>query len=463
MKRHRFAALLLLALGATWLAVAADPPAPTVLHVSSEPPGAAVEIDGSPRGITPMHVPGIAEGEHLVILTKLGFDEHRKSVRVNAGTRQALDVKLEPARGLVLLDTVPTGARITIDGADRGTTPLLLSDLNFGRHRVQAEAPDYLAKELDLNIENRNPVKRVIQLQSSLAAVDLRSSPPGATVVLDGGTRGITPLLLDRLPAGSHTLRISLSGHRTHEQEVTVASGQTDVLAVTLAPVPARVHVTSIPEGARIYLDNALRGRTPVTIDNLAPGPYRLRAELPGFATVGRTITLALATDATEEFRLDSNSGALELVTAPSGVSVIVDGQKMAVTAVGSNDTDRVSDPVTIRPLVQGKHTLQLVRKGYFSIEKTIEINRDETLTLHEKLNRRFIPDYEVVTATGVDQGVLEEIDVYGNVRLEVNPGVIKTIRAHDIKAGRPLQQKDLPEIAPVEPPVAPQQPGLSL
>ncbi len=56
--------------------------------------------------------------------------------------------------------------------------------------------------------------------------VEIRSSPPGARVTLDGEPRGRTPLRLDRVPAAVHELRIEADGRATHHAPLLVRPGK---------------------------------------------------------------------------------------------------------------------------------------------------------------------------------------------------------------------------------------------
>jgi cytidine deaminase len=76
-----------------------------------------------------------------------------------------------------------------------------------------------------------------------------------------------------------------------------------------------------------------------------------------------------------------------------------------------------------------------------------IEIEKDKTATVKEILTRHFVVDCEVTTASGeVYRGVLIEKDSVGNITLEIKPGVIKTLRARDIRTVMPITEKPAPK-----------------
>ena len=73
--------------------------------------------------------------------------------------------------------------------------------------------------------------------------VKVTSTPPGATVTLDGKPAGATPLEADVVP-GEHQLELSY-GERTAQRAVTVRRGQTTAVEVSLPapPPPAPSHL----------------------------------------------------------------------------------------------------------------------------------------------------------------------------------------------------------------------------
>lgn len=75
-------------------------PAVATLSVTADQPGAQVFVDGKERGVAPLQVPDLCEGEHLIELrTRFGTDARRVTVR--AGSDVAVAGVLKPAFALV--------------------------------------------------------------------------------------------------------------------------------------------------------------------------------------------------------------------------------------------------------------------------------------------------------------------------------------------------------------------------
>src|SRR5215510_7364733 len=119
----------------------------------------------------------------------------------------------------------------------------------------------------------------VAPLNPSLGTAVIDSNPPG-TVTIEGVVRGETPLSL-RLPAGSHTVTI-VAGQAARSVLLEIEAGSTTRQYIEFAPPSApkastgRLDVSSQPSGARVTVDGAPKGATPISIGELAEGSHQL-------------------------------------------------------------------------------------------------------------------------------------------------------------------------------------------
>ena len=124
----------------------------------------------------------------------------------------------------------------------------------------------------------------------------VRSTPAGAGVLVDGQSRGVTPLALHELAFGAHTIEVSHPGHDTRQQRVTLSARRpARSVDFELRPTKVPAHVTpatkstgslqvaSRPSGAQVFVDDNLIGTTPFVLSNVAAGSKRLRIELSGY------------------------------------------------------------------------------------------------------------------------------------------------------------------------------------
>ena len=110
------------------------------LEVTSRPPGARVLVDGKAHGVTPTTVQ-LPAGAH-VLEVQVGKAEPRViPLTITAGVRsmQYIELRDVAVTGSLSIKSEPPGARITIDGQPRGTTPATIPNLSAGDHTVVLE------------------------------------------------------------------------------------------------------------------------------------------------------------------------------------------------------------------------------------------------------------------------------------------------------------------------------------
>jgi hypothetical protein len=421
---------------------AARKPIPiTQLNISSTPAEAEITIDHKKVGLTPQAITNITPGIHLLQVEKTGFRSVIETVIVQKEVTQAKEFTLEPVAGLALITSKPEGAEISYSNASLGQTPLLLTTLNPGNHRLTLSLPGFQSKNVDLTIEDRTPVKLEVDLMSASGTLNIETEPADAEVFINGISRGKTPTTIERIPEGNVTIDIKASGFETHTRQVSLAAGEVQKINLAMKPLPGTLMLVSIPSAARVYINDEFKGTTPFTFEKVPPGTYRVRVERPGCEPNARDIVVEKSASLTEEFRMTKITGRIEVVTAPAGATVLLDGVKVDVTRSKKTDTTAFSDPLAIEDILEGEHILEVTRKGYAPQKRPITITRDQTISPQFRLIRQFIPNYEVITSRAHYKGVLEYTTDEG-IKIETAPGVTQMIPLKDVRKHGPIREE---------------------
>ncbi|MBR4172710.1 MAG: PEGA domain-containing protein [Kiritimatiellae bacterium] len=411
------------------------------LRVSTYPEGAAISVDHKARGFTPMTVGGLTEGEHLVRLSKEGFQDHFETVSLTAGRSGEVSCQMEPVRGLLLVTSEPAGADVTAGGLSLGKTPLFVTTLPSGKNRLKVSSTGYISKEITVTLEGRSPAKEHVVLSSDSGTLSIDSDPTGAEVTVNGLPRGTTPCRVSRI-SGISVLELRAEGYKPVKREISLSPGEVRDVRIPLEPMPGTLRIVSIPEGARVYVNDEFMGESPYTLADAKPGTYRVRLDLKGCDSNARDITIEKGATLTEEFRMVKNTGHLEIFTSPSGAMVMLNGKKRGITMTRKSDISQMSDPLRLNDLVEGEYELEVVKKGYAKISRKITVTREKTLPLQLKLERLFIPDYEVITIRRTYRGMLSDRTEEG-IRIETSPGILETIPMKDVKKHGYLKQTE--------------------
>ena len=440
------AALLAAAAAAPAARPAAAPPPSPAIAVSSRPAGAMLSVDGVPRGVTPASVHRFP-GRHVARLELEGAPATYVEFETGESPADFFFELPEPSV-TVLLDTDPQGAAATLDGAFVGTTPVLLPEIAPGKHAFGLSLDGHRDATLERDLAAPTPALVFARLVPSTATLRVVSEPAGASVSVGGAPRGAAPIDVPGIPEGETEVAVSLPGFATFRRQVKLSSGDVLDLRAELEPLPATLRVVTVPAGASVYVDDELRGVSPLVLSNAVPGSLRVRVHLDGHDPLARTVALEPGAYSTQEFRLRPNTGSISLATSPALVTVSVDGRRAGATVAKPGASDSVSQELVLR-VPSGARTVELSRPGYRSETRTVEVGRDRTVSLGTvELERLFIPDVAVTTRNGtVVRGMFKE-RAGGFYRVETAPGLVHSIPLADVESVASIRSDAEPDVA---------------
>ncbi|HEU4619487.1 MAG TPA: PEGA domain-containing protein [Gammaproteobacteria bacterium] len=204
------------------------------VSLATDPPGAAVFVDGQAAGTTPAKLE-IDAGTHELEARLPGYNAWQTTIAVAANQPQELPpVKLVQADGRIDLATKPESASVTVDGKFLGRTPVTLR-LRPGRnHELTIAKPGYETVTRTLSIEADSGRKLAIDLVALYGDVEIDSAPQGAEVWVDGSRRAATPAKLE-LTAVEHRIEVRREGFASKNAEVTPRPGFAQTLRFELA------------------------------------------------------------------------------------------------------------------------------------------------------------------------------------------------------------------------------------
>lgn len=412
--------------------VIADPVQPRV-SLLSQPAGATVIIDGVDRGVTPITLFDLTPGRHHIKYRLAGYAERDRFINMDEGPFIERNVVLAEEKGLLLLKTDPEGCDISINGVSMGKTPRPITTLaSKDVYQVKLRKAGFLDHSIAIKFDGRKPLVREETMIPASGRLDIMSEPSGAEVMVNGVVRGTTPVKVDNVPKGRASVKFTLNGFAEEIRELAIGAGESQSLSVILRGLPGTLHLVSVPEGARFYVNDEPCGKGPVVMSDLKPGKYEVRAELEGYGTMIKTVNLDNGASATEEFRLSNQMGRLEIKTSPVGVQLILDGRLVGTTK--SNDpAAEFSDVFTIENVMEGEHTLIARKDGHAEVIRHPRIASTKTSQQRIRMARLFIPDVEIVTATGSYKGVLKSNSGTA-VEVEVALGIIRSFSRDEIR-----------------------------
>lgn len=213
--------------------------------------------------------------------------------------------------------------------------------------------------------------------------ITVGSSPSGANVFINGQFAGTTPLSYS-VAAGSHEVRLELSGRQTYRETVTLRGGETVRVSASLSPLrrTGTVSFTSRPANAEVYVDGRFIGTTPTGAVMLDEGSYQARFVRRGFSDTQVNFTVRAGATQTVEATLRTLTGALQLQANVGGARVFINGTEYGSIPSGSGR-------LTISDLPAGRHELTVVAPGFRTVVREFDITGGQTTEIRVRQERR--------------------------------------------------------------------------
>ena len=415
---------------------------PASLLIRSQPAGASVTINEQTMGVTPLTLPSFAPGKHLLTLALKGYRPHYETLTLAGNDRLVRDISLEPLQGLLVIHSTPSGADVEINTTHRGATPLLVSDLPPGTYQARITKSGYLTRQIDIQVVDRTPKRIEVALATDTATLVVTTIPDAATITVDGVQQAPSPCTIENVRTGNINLSVNAPGYFPHAETLSMLAGEVRERAIVLRPQPSGLSIITTPPGARIFVNEQAKGRSPVKLANLEAGDYVIRTELEAHDPATRRVSLGRGQEKVEDLVLTANAGKLEITTEPAGVRVLLNGKPVGETTTDPDKTDKISVPFVVPLVPVGTHELTLTKTGYFSHSEQITMARNETHTEHYTLPRRFIPNCMIQTRSDTYNGLLIE-QTKDSVKVELSPGIFKTFQRSEITGFTPLRVAD--------------------
>ena len=276
---------------------------------------------------------------------------------------QTAPASLPPVTGGILVETVPSGAWITLDGDETGKqTPAIFAGLRDGVHRIEVSSTGFGDARSD----------RAWVCPGSMTPVffDFTAGLPETTVQVESATGApVTFAVNGKLPTLTTPAAVTVSDTETF---VTVTSDEgyqtypvdyhesdSPLLLTPAAGGDCTIQVTSDPAGARIMVDGKETGETtPAEITGLSEGPHRVVCSCAGYCPDEQVVTVAKRSgspDAEVACTLEGYAnGGIRVISEPAGAKVYLYGSYTGLTT-----------PATIPDLPIGTYWVALSMPGF--------------------------------------------------------------------------------------------------
>ena len=258
-----------------------------------------------------------------------------------------------------------TGARAFANDSLLGETPLT-SRLEAGRYTIRVEAEGYA--DASRVIDLQEAMRLSFNLQPQVYELTVTSNPGDAQIRVNNVDQGRTSSILELRRGVPYAIEIIKDGYYPWKKDITIERNEvlSADLVSTAEAAPSTLLISSIPTGARVFVNNQYAGSAPME-QVVRPGSYTVRLEAEGFTSLTETVDVSDGAEQRLQFTLEPEEQALTITSEPAGARVLLNGFEAGTTPYTGS-------------FPPGFVTLRLELEGYDPIEEAIDI-QDEPVT----------------------------------------------------------------------------------
>jgi len=260
------------------------------LSISSTPEqGASIYIDDElEEKRTPTSFNQIPSGNHTLALEKEFYETVTQNFTIKNGEETALNLTLQPTFGEVEIKA-PYGVEIWIDQQRIGRGNYS-GRLVKGVHLIEGKVTNHhdFSETVTVEVGGKHQVE--VNMIPKIGVLTMMTEPLEADVYIDGENRGKSPIVIENLIIGSHTIRLVKKGYGEVTKQISLQENQTLEINEIL-PTAMEVIISSTPSGAEIWIDGVSEGVTPLT-ETLSYGEHILKIIMPGFWELNQSFSI---------------------------------------------------------------------------------------------------------------------------------------------------------------------------
>ncbi|MFC2100888.1 SUMF1/EgtB/PvdO family nonheme iron enzyme, partial [Bacteroidota bacterium] len=326
----------------------------------------------------------VSPGEKRIQISKSGFIPlyytipvpiESQCVYVMVLTYQLKEEPIEVNKlGFILIESVPEGADVFIDGQSMGQVTPFQQAMNQGEYEFTLKKDlhnDYIGT---FKVTSNETTILRPHLLPNFGILTVNSLPEqGASITIDNkNINQLTPYSKEKIAPGKYTITLRKELYEPLNREFEVIDGDTITLNLELTPTFGEITITTNPK-ATIFIDN-LEKATGSFSGRINKGSHLIEVRNDKFFNQQKSIEVIAGQKESYDFILKPKTGILSIMTNPPQADIYI------------NDKYYDKTPRFINDLIIGEYEVKLSKEGFADKTIIVIIKENETTMINEQL-----------------------------------------------------------------------------
>ncbi|MGC8737098.1 MAG: SUMF1/EgtB/PvdO family nonheme iron enzyme [Candidatus Hydrogenedens sp.] len=209
--------------------------------------------------------------------------------------------------------------------------------------------------------------------RQQLSSVTIDTAPEqGATVIVFGEEKGVTPLTLTDLPPGSLEVILKKEHYQRTVETLLLRPGEHSQYLLQLKPLQGYINFETEPSGAEVYLDGVKIGNTPIFRYPVEIGHKTYKLQLADYYPVEGDLEVREDFHYPIKYILKPMEGTINILSRPTGGTVRI-----------NNVPQSQKTPLQLQ-LAPGEYLITISADGFIEEHSKVVIqpNKEQTITL---------------------------------------------------------------------------------
>lgn len=264
----------------------------------------------------------------------------------------------------------------------------LVVELPYGKHNYQVASQKYKSVLGSINVQEGKQETVDIKLKPSFGVLTIIANCEQADVYLDNKEVGKTPVKIEYMSSGVHTLEVKSAYYLPYKAEILIKEGDNITHKAELIPNFSDVVLRSNDPDVKISIDNnpEVDSRW---VGKLTIGTHTILCKKESF--VSKIITIEVVKDSTKSLQcfdipdLEPLCGGLKVNVLPVGSKIYIDKKHIGNT------------PFRSKNILIGKHEVEVKRDGYIPLKETVNIKERNFTDITGELSDTFMNDLDKI------------------------------------------------------------------
>ncbi|MFC1734219.1 PEGA domain-containing protein, partial [candidate division KSB1 bacterium] len=326
----------------------------------------------------------VSPGEKRLKISKTGFIPlyfnipvaiESRNVYVMILTAQITQEAVEEEKlGFIVIESIPEGADVFIDGESKGQVTPYQELLKEGKYTFTLKKELYHEYKGEFEISGDKTVTLKPQLLPNFGTLIVNSQPEqGAAITIDNrNIKQVTPYTQEKIAPGKYTLTLRKEMYEPLTKKFTITDGQPTRLDLALIPTFGEVTITTQPSST-IFIDNQEKA-TGSFLGRINKGMHLIEVKKDKYYSQQQSIEVIAGKKDNYPFTLKAITGKLAVMTTPLQADIYIDGKYYE------------KSPQLINDIIIGEYEVKLSKSGYAEKTVHVTIKENQTTEIKEEL-----------------------------------------------------------------------------